>query len=239
MAKPDHAAGELSPPLAPAAIIRADFDRLAQYDTDAWSHNGHYHGFLLRQLPVPCETALEIGCGAGGLARQLAARAGHVLALDLSPAMIQIAQTRSAGCANIDYRVADALAWDWPPERFDGIVSVATLHHLPLAEIVPRMRDALRPGGVLAVLDLFSSAGPRDWLLDALALPVSAVLSLLKNGRLRESPEARAAWDAHGQHDASLTLADIRQACADILPGAQVRRRLFWRYSLVWRKPAS
>ena len=227
------------PTLAPAAIIQADFDRLAQYDTDAWSHNGYYHGFLLRQLPVPCEAALEIGCGTGGLARQLAARAGHVLALDLSPAMIQIAQARSAGCANIDYRVADALSWDWPVEHFAGIVSVASLHHLPLAEILPRMCAALRPGGVLAVLDLFSSAGPRDRLLDALARPASAVLSLLKNGRLRESPEGLAAWDAHGQHDAYLSLAEIRQACAGILPGARVRRRLFWRYSLVWRKPAS
>ncbi len=227
------------PPLAPAAIIRADFDRLAHYDTDAWSHNGHYHGLLLRQLPVPCEAALEIGCGTGGLARQLAARAGHVLALDLSPTMIQIAQARSAGCANIDYRVADVLSWDWPAEHFDGIVSVATLHHLPLAEILPRMRAALRPGGVLAVLDLVNSAGPRDRLLDALALPVSGVLGLLKNGRLAESPDVRAAWDAHGQHDAYLTLAEIRQACAGSLPGARVRRHLLWRYSLVWRKPAS
>ncbi len=173
--------------LAPAAIIQADFDRLARYDTDAWSHNGHYHGFLLRQLPVPCEAALEIGCGTGGLARQLAARAGHVLALDLSPTMIQIAQARSIGCANIDYRVADVLSWDWPVEHFDGIVSVATLHHLPLAEILRSIRGALKPGGVLAVLDLFESAGPGDRLLDALALPVSAALMLLRTGRLRAS----------------------------------------------------
>jgi len=238
MAKPDHAAGEPSLPLAPAAIIRADFDRLARYDTDTWSHNGHYHGFLLRQLPMPCEAALEIGCGTGSLARQLAARAGHVLALDLSPAMIQIAQAQSAGCTNIDYRAADVLSWDWPAEHFAGIVSVATLHHLPLAEILPRLRAALRPGGVLAVLDLFKSAGPRDRLLDALALPASAALSLLKNGRLAEFPEVRAAWAAHGQHDIYLTLADFRQACAGILPSARIRRRLFWRYSLVWRKPA-
>lgn len=232
-------AGQPRPPLAPAAIIQADFDRLARYDTDAWSHNSHYHDFLLHQLPVPCAAALEIGCGTGGLARQLAARAGHVLALDLSPAMIQIAQARSAGYTNIDYRVTDVLSWDWPAEHFAGIISVATLHHLPLAEILPRLRAALRPGGVLAVLDLFSSAGPRDRLLDALALPVSDALSLLKNGRLRESPDVRAAWDAHGQHDAYLTLAEIRRACAGILPGARVRRHLFWRYSLVWHKPAS
>ena len=41
----------------------------------------------------------------------------------------------------------------------------------------------------------------------------------------------------HGQHDAYLTLAQIRQACAGILPRVRARRHLLWRYSLVWRKP--
>lgn len=227
------------PTPTPAAVIQADFDRLARYDTDAWDHNSHYHGFLLRQLPLPCEAVLEVGCGTGALTRRLAAQAGHVLGLDLSPEMIRIAQERSAGCANVDYQVADVLAWDWPAERFDGIVSVATLHHLPLAAILPRMRDALKPGGVLAVVDLFASAGPGDRLLDALALPVSAALKLLQTGRLREPPEERAAWDAHGQHDVYLTLAQVRRAGAGVLPAARVRRHLLWRYSLVWRKPAS
>lgn len=177
----------------PAAVIRANFDRLARYHTDAWDHNNHYHGFLLRQLPLSSEAVLEVGCGTGALTRRRAAQAGHVLGLDLSPEMIRIAQERSAGCANVDCQATDGLAWDWPAERFDGIVFVATLHHLPLAVILPRLRDALKPDGVLAVVDLFASAGLSDRLLDALVLPVSAVLKLLKTGRLREPPEVRAA----------------------------------------------
>lgn len=225
--------------LTPVAVIRSDFDRLACYDTDAWNHNGHYHGFLLRQLPLSCEAVLEVGCGTGALTRLVAARSDYVLGLDLSLEMILIAQQRSAGWTNIRYEIADALTWDWPTDRFDGIVSLATLHHLPLDAILPKMRDALRPGGVLAVLDLVASAGLRDRLLDAAAVPVNVALMLLKNRRMREAPEVRAAWANHGQHDIYLTPAQIRRACAGILPGASVRRHLLWRYSLVWHKPAA
>ncbi len=53
---------------------------------------------------------------------------------------------------------------------------------------------------------------------------------------LRESPAARAAWDEHGRHDSYLTMAEVRRACARVLPGARVTKHLFWRYSIVWRK---
>jgi hypothetical protein len=36
-----------------------------------------------------------------------------------------------------------------------------------------------------------------------------------------------------------LTLAEIRQVAAQVLPGARIRRRLFWRYSLAYRAPAA
>ena len=34
------------------------------------------------------------------------------------------------------------------------------------------------------------------------------------------------------------TLAEIRAAAAQVLPGARIRRRLFWRYSLVYTAQA-
>jgi SAM-dependent methyltransferase len=217
-------------------VIRADFDLLAPFSTDGWDHNRHYHAFLLRQLPPHCAAALEIGCGTGGFARLLAGRADHVFALDLSPEMIRVARERSHDYANIEYRVADVMACDLPLASFDCAVSIATLHHLPLESVLTTLRGALKPGGVLALLDLFESAGPRDRALAALAVPVSGALNLLKTGRLRPSQETRAAWAAHGRHDIYMTLDEVRRVCAAVLPGARVRHHLLWRYSLVWRK---
>jgi hypothetical protein len=34
-----------------------------------------------------------------------------------------------------------------------------------------------------------------------------------------------------------MKLEEIRRVADEVLPGAIVRRHLFWRYSLVWRKP--
>jgi SAM-dependent methyltransferase len=160
-----------------------------------------------------------------------------VLGIDLSPEMIEVARSRSVGCSNITYEVADVLAQPLPAARYDCIASIATLHHLPLTRMLADMSNALRPGGVLLVLDLFE---PEDWhdrLLNYAGAPVSLALRLLKRGSLRESEAARQAWALHGQHDTYPTLKAVRQACEAVLPGAMVRRHVLWRYSIIWRKP--
>ena len=53
-----------------------------------WDHNAHYHRWLLHQLPPAPQDVLGVGCGAGGLAAKLAARAAHVDAVDVSAPMI-------------------------------------------------------------------------------------------------------------------------------------------------------
>lgn len=220
-----------------ASDVRADFDRIALLSGEGWDHSSHYHGFLSRRIPRPCRVSLDVGCGAGAFSRLLAESSERVLALDLSPNMLRAAVERSARFPNIDYRVADFMTMELPGERFDCVATIATLHHLPLAEALLKMKGALKAGGVLLVLDLFQPRGPLDALRSALALPLSLGLSLFRRGRLRPPREARRAWAEHGRHDTYLTLAQVREVCAAVLPGAEVRRHLLWRYSVVWKKP--
>ena len=217
------------------SIIRADFDRLALLSREEWDHNSHYHGFLLKHVPSHCSNALELGCGTGTFARLLAERADHVLALDLSPQMIRIAQERSGHLSNIDFQVADALTWAFPPEQFDCIVSIATLHHLPVEQVLVKMKAALAPNGALIVLDLFQ-ASLSDMFTIMLAIPVNFVLKYLKTGRVRPPQAVREAWAEHAQHDTYASLSQLRQICRAILPGARVKKHLLWRYSLIWKK---
>jgi len=151
------------------STIQKDFDRIALVSTvspDGAAHNDHYHNFLLRHLPANCHDALEIGCGTGGFARRLAARSQHVLALDLSGEMIRIAREQSAQFTNIEFQLADVRDVTFPIASFDCIASIATLHHLPFPEMLLKMKTALKPGGVLLVLDLFEPAGLSDSLLN-------------------------------------------------------------------------
>jgi SAM-dependent methyltransferase len=218
-------------------LIRDDFDRLALLDDDGWTHNNHYHPFLLEYVPAQSGDALEIGCGTGAFSRLLAKRSRHVLGLDLAPEMVRIARERSKNYPDLEYQPVDVLEWNFPLEEYDCIASIATFHHLPLNVMLQKAKDALRPGGVLLVLDLFQSEWPRDLLMDCAAIPASAILRLVKTGRLREPEAVRAAWAVHGIHDVYLPLSTIRQVCDQAIPGADVRRHLLWRYSIVWKKP--
>jgi SAM-dependent methyltransferase len=217
--------------------IEADFDRLALLDDEGWTANNHYHDFLLKHVPVNCGTALEIGCGTGAFARQLAGRCRRVIGIDLSAEMIRVARSRSSRFENLEFELADATSWNFPQSHFDFICSIATFHHLEQRELLPKIRDALKPGGVFVLLDLVSSSGMTERLMDVIGLGVSSGLRLIHNGRLQPPPEVRKAWEQHGKHDHYSTVNQMRALADEILPGASVKRHLLWRYTLVYRKP--
>lgn len=216
--------------------IQADFDRIALVSRPGWNHNSHYHSFLLKQLPPHCADALDIGCGTGAFSRLLARRSDRVQALDLSPQMIWVAKERSEQYSNIHFQVADAMTWEFPTEQFDCVASIATLHHLPIEKMLPKMKEALKINGTLIILDLFQAEGLSDALTSSLAVPVNIMLRLIKTGRLREPREVRQAWAEHGRSDSYPPLSQIRQVCAAMLPEAKLRKHLLWRYSITWKK---
>jgi ubiquinone/menaquinone biosynthesis C-methylase UbiE len=218
--------------------IEEDFDRLALLDDEGWTANNHYHDFLLKHVPQNCENALEIGCGTGAFARHLAKHCKRVIALDLSAEMIRVARSRSNQFDHLEFHLADAMTWDFPQSKFDFICSIATLHHLQQRELLVKMKDALKPQGVLVALDLVTSNSLVERMLDVFGLGVSGGLRLIHNGRLKPPAAVRKAWEQHGKHDSYLTISEIRAVADEILPGSSVRRHLLWRYSLVYQKPA-
>jgi ubiquinone/menaquinone biosynthesis C-methylase UbiE len=219
-----------------ASTIQADFDRIALLSEEGWNHNDHYHRSLLRHVPVQCREALEVGCGTGAFSRLLALSSERVLAVDLSPQMIRVARERSSRFPNIDFEVADVLRLDLPGERFDCIVTIATLHHLPMKLMLSKMKAALKVNGVLLILDLYRPEGFRDVLTSVPAMAVNVGLRLIRSGRLRAPREVRLAWAEHERHDSHLSMTEVRRACAAILPGACVKKHLLWRYSVIWKK---
>jgi len=217
--------------------VQADFDRIALLSREGWDHNAQYHRYLLRHLPAYCEAALDIGCGTGSFSRLLAGRAGRVVALDLSPRMIEVAKARSKQYPNIQFEVADITEWAPGGELFDCVASIAMLHHVAAEETLAKLAGLLRTGGTLAILDLGEPEGLQDVFRGMAAMPLSLALRVLKTGRLRVPQEVRAAWAEHGRNEIYPTLSAVRQVCERVLPGAQVRWHLLWRYSIIWRKP--
>ena len=219
--------------------VREDFDRIALL-TELHGHGGAddvYYDHLLRQLTPRPADALEVGCGAGAFTQLLASRARRVTALDLSPQMIRLAKSRAGGRGNVEYLLGDFMRLPLPAAGFDCVISLATLHHLPLAPALRKMKDSLKPGGTLVIHDLIADAGPADKAASALAFPAAALLRFWRTGRARTPREVRRVWAEHGKGETYLTRGGVRRMCEEHLPAALVRRHLLWRYTVVWRKP--
>jgi SAM-dependent methyltransferase len=205
-----------------------------------WDHNSYYQGLLLRRLPRSCGSILDVGCGAGAFASRLAKRAAHVDAIDRSAAMIEQASRRVPG--NVRLIEADVLTEPLPGSRYDAIVSITALHHMPLSEALPRFAAALRPGGVLAVVALPRTDLPRELPVELAAgighrlLGVTFLLLRASGSRDWHALEpGREEMPVHLRP--LLTTGQVRREAAAVLPGVRVRRLLFWRYLLTWEKP--
>ena len=101
-----------------------------------------------------------------------------------------------------------------------------------------KIKNTLKPRGVLVVLDLVQSDSLTERMCDVIGLGVSCGLRLTHNGRLQPPAAVRKAWEQHGKHDSYLTMRQVRALADEILPGSSVERCLLWRYLLVYQKTA-
>ncbi|GAA0703758.1 MULTISPECIES: class I SAM-dependent methyltransferase [Streptomyces] len=197
-----------------------------------WDHNAHYHPWILRQLPRHFDSALDIGAGSGDLARLLAKRASTVHGIDSDPKIIAQAQELTPPATPVTFTTADALT-GIPADSYDVITCVAAIHHLPFTDALTVFRQHLAPGGTLVILGLSRPTTPGDYLLGAVASPLNAVTGWLKNrGRTAPRPASMTALT----RPADMSFPCIVREAHAVLPGARLRRRLFWRYSLVWHR---
>ncbi len=200
-----------------------------------FNHNHHYHPLLLDQLPPGPGVALDVGCGGGRFARRLAATGMHVEAIDRSGPMIDLARAAgSPGPGTISYRQADVTSEKLPEEAYDFISCLASLHHVPF-DTVTKLRDALVPGGVLAVLGVGRPSTPADWARTVVASPINALARAIVYAGERLDGGNDPLPSAPVQ-ETFPPMNRIRRDAARLLPGSEVRNLLFYRYLLVYRK---
>jgi 2-polyprenyl-3-methyl-5-hydroxy-6-metoxy-1,4-benzoquinol methylase len=189
---------------------------------------------LLRHVPPNARRALDVGCGDGVVARTLARRGLTILALDISPRMIELARARTDRALPVEYHVGDIMTTDLPAGAFDVVTSINMLHHLPLSAVVPRLAALVAPGGSLLIQDVQSRTGVRY-------LPMNAAAAIRRRFRALVSPpritrEAAALYERHGAGELYLTPTETIRAYRALLPNALIERHLEWRYSAVWRR---
>jgi SAM-dependent methyltransferase len=197
-----------------------------------WDHNAHYHRWILRQFPRRFDRALDVGSGSGDLARLLASRAKAVQGIDADPAIVARARELTGPNAHVTFTVGDALT-EIPPGPYDVITCVATIHHVPFSDALTCLGQHLAPGGTLVVVGVARAQSPGDHLLGLVAIPLNVAMAWIKN-RGRKAP--RPASMTAVTRPATMSFPDIVRDARRVLPGARLRRRVFWRYTLVWHR---
>jgi 2-polyprenyl-3-methyl-5-hydroxy-6-metoxy-1,4-benzoquinol methylase len=193
-----------------------------------WNHNTQYHRLILRALPTLCHRVLDVGCGTGVLTRALADRADEVIGIDRHDHSIAHAQENNAA-PNVTYMLDDFLTHPFESASFDAITSVAALHHLPVREALQRMQSLLRPGGVLAMIEIAARRWPRDLPYDAAGFVVHRLQRVTKHHQHHPSPVL----------EPTMSYAETRALLEEELPGARYRRLVLFRYCVTWHKPLS
>jgi ubiquinone/menaquinone biosynthesis C-methylase UbiE len=101
------------------------------------------------------EDALDVGCGTGFLAIELANRGHRVTGVDFAPAMVDLARGKAAASElAIRFEEADAERLPFSSDSFDLVISRHLLWTLPRPEsAIDEWKRVLRRGGRLIVVD--------------------------------------------------------------------------------------
>jgi 2-polyprenyl-6-hydroxyphenyl methylase/3-demethylubiquinone-9 3-methyltransferase len=147
--------------------VNADGAELAKFDAGAaafWDLRGEFRPlhllnpvrvqFIAERTALAGSRVLDVGCGGGLLAEALARAGARVTAIDLAPAMIEVARLHAAESAlAVDYRLSsaeDVAAAE--PAGFDVVTCMEMLEHVPEpAAMTATLAHLLRPGGALFV----------------------------------------------------------------------------------------
>jgi len=160
----------MSAPAQGGASANVDAAEVAKFEAGAsrfWDPQGEFRPlhllnpvrtrFVSERVPLAGLRVLDVGCGGGLLAESLAREGAQVTAIDLAPAMIEVARLHAAAAGlTIDYRLAGAQELTRAsPALFDVVTCMEMLEHVPEpAAMLGTLAQLLKPGGALFVSTL-------------------------------------------------------------------------------------
>ena len=134
-------------------------DRLHAQEEEPWGAESRWFERRKRELVLATlprarfASALEVGCSTGVLAETLAERCDRLLAIDRSPAALEVARRRLASSPGAAVAELD-LHREWPERRFDLVVVSEVGYFLSpaaLDRLVLRLADSLTSDGVVVL----------------------------------------------------------------------------------------
>lgn len=119
----------------------------------------------------PDDDVLDVACGPGLVACEVAKIARHVTGVDLTPAMIEQAEARqqSLGLTNLSWSVGDAHPLAFRDGAFSRAITRYSFHHFAEpAAVFAEMVRVCREGGRVTVCDVFATSPEQGEAYDRL-----------------------------------------------------------------------
>ncbi|WP_430868095.1 class I SAM-dependent methyltransferase [Demequina aurantiaca] len=208
-------------------IEKADAPKKVVDDDRRWNYSIHYQKRLVELIPESAKTALDIGCGEGMFARELASRRLAVTAIDADGPTLERALAQDT--AGIDYIGGDALTYPLPTASYDVVSAISVLHNLDIVEGLTRIKELVAPGGIVLVV------GAAKGTMKTMPREIGASFA----------DKAQRLWRGWWDHDTPSvwppphTFDDVSEAARAVMPGCELKDHLLYRYTLTWTKPAA
>lgn len=229
---------------------KAEYDAFAEdYSFFAWatrSISPRGYDVAIAFLPRDVNRALDAGCGSGYLSLRLASYFNHVVAVDISTALIKLAKSyqEDQRKANVDFVVADLVNLPFREETFDFVVSDTALHDTPVEVTLPGLSRLVKPSGRMVLWDVITLTPRletfRLWqILRVLRRAPSYALSLGFRTMWRAvSFQLSRKWIRHvcDPKNNKLTSQSFREIYSRFLPGCRFERnpKTPWRMAAFW-----
>jgi ubiquinone/menaquinone biosynthesis C-methylase UbiE len=147
------------------AIVRDRFTRTAEVFGNAVMQTRAIEAEILAEMVAAKKSdwAVDLASGTGVLALAFARHIRWITGLDLTPAMLAVAQrtAREANARNIAFALGNAQNIPFPDESLDLALSSYALHHVP-GRVIGEMARVLKRGGRAGIIDIFAQEDPRS-----------------------------------------------------------------------------
>lgn len=140
-------------------LYQVQGQKAVEYDGGIHTKHRHmkYHDFFTNRIGKD-DRVIDIGCGIGAVAYDVAKTAARVVGVDFNENSIQTARERYQH-PRLEFRVGDALE-ALPNEKFSVVILSNVLEHLPgRPAFLRRVHETLRPSCILIRVPVFE----RDW----------------------------------------------------------------------------
>ena len=127
---------------------------------------GREYRHFVERIVAAGPDVLELGCGEGHLAFELAQRGLHVTAIDLSAERIDLATARASSLQTPKptFQVADLNSIRLKKDHYHCVVAHDALHHLyNLDHVLNETKQALKPNGRLITIDYIGMKKARKF----------------------------------------------------------------------------